>query len=111
MKNPIASVQKWLAHRKVKRSPHWPAVRRKFLAEHPSCAACGGTANVELHHVQSFHEFPELELSPSNLLPLCEAIGRQHHLNVGHHGNWKTNNAEVRTDAARELARNLHHHA
>jgi len=90
-------------------------VRRKWLAEHPSCAACGGTSNPEVHHVSPFHLHPELELSPSNFITLCEVVGSECHLKFGHtvdgKSSWKINNDNVRNDAARKFAQTLHHHS
>lgn len=78
------------------RSPKWPAVRAKFIKSHPVCEACGSKDELNVHHCKSFHEFPELELDPTNLITLC----REHHFSVGHLGNWKKTNALVREDAA-----------
>ena len=88
------------------RSPRWPSFRRSFLAIHSACEACGGIHSLEVHHVQSFHEHPELELDPSNLMTLCDSKGGPEcHLQVGHRfgmmvrGNWKVNNPKARIDA------------
>lgn len=86
------------------RSPHWPAVRRVWLHAHPTCAACGGTLDVQVHHVRPFHLFPELELDPANFVTLCERVGTDHHLHYGHHGDWHDFNPNVRADAAKALA-------
>jgi 5-methylcytosine-specific restriction endonuclease McrA len=45
-----------------KRSPHWPAVRKKHLEQFPNCAVCGGTEKVEVHHQIPFHIDQSLEL-------------------------------------------------
>lgn len=88
------------------RSPKWPAFRRNFLAIHTACEACGGVLDLEVHHVKSFHEHPELELDPTNLITLCQVThGKECHLNFGHRfgmmtrGDWKVNNPKVREDA------------
>lgn len=72
-----------------KRSPRWPALRRHFLLAHPVCAWCGAKSDLEVHHVQPFHFFPERELDPKNLVTLCESLGWNCHLTVGHLGDWK----------------------
>ena len=84
------------------RSGRWRTVRARFLAQNPECAACGGTKGVEAHHVEPFHVRPDLELEESNLLPLCESGpgGFSCHLTVGHLGNWKRTNPNVRQNAA-----------
>lgn len=75
-----------------KRSPSWPTVRAAHLKEHPTCWACGNDRDLEVHHVLPFHLFPHLELDPHNLLTLCETIGHNCHLNVGHLGSWRRYN-------------------
>lgn len=79
------------------RSGQWPTVRKHFI-ESPGndcCAVCGSKENLEVHHVQPFHEHPEKELDPKNLITLC----RDHHFRVGHLGNWKNSNPNVRSDS------------
>lgn len=86
----------------AKRSSKWRTVRKKFLAEHPTCAVCGGKKKVEVHHKIPFHKAPELELEPSNLITLCEneSYGINCHLLVGHLGNYQRANETVDADAA-----------
>ncbi len=86
----------------MKRSPRWPAARATHLAAHPTCALCGGTAKLEVHHIKPFHLHPELELDPNNLVTLCEANagGVNCHLALGHLGNFKSFNVDVIADAA-----------
>jgi len=87
-----------------RRSSHWPAVRKQWLKDHPACAACGTTKDVEVHHKQPFHLFPELELDPANFITLCEGRpGCNCHLTFGHLGNWTLFNPSVVDDAAEYL--------
>jgi len=83
------------------RSGHWPTVRKQHLARHPVCEVCGGSVKLEVHHIRPFHLHPDLELSPANLVTLCEADkdGVNCHLFVGHLGNFKSFNVDVLTDA------------
>ncbi len=110
----------WLAPRTTKRfgshpqarSVHWPTVRAEFLKTHPSCAVCGATLNLEVHHVEPFHEHPERELDPKNLITLCENSNCMSHLTIGHLGSYFLSNPHIREDAAllkkrREEARQL----
>ena len=60
------------------RSPKWPALRRKFLQRNPTCAACGTTECLEVHHCVPFHIDSAKELDPRNLLTLCEGDKRDH---------------------------------
>lgn len=96
MKNPIVQARKWLAHRKVKRSPFWPHTRRVHLAAEGWCRWCGAVSGLEVHHIVPFHRFPAWELDPANLITLCENVGKQCHLKRGHNGNWKNVNPDIR---------------
>jgi hypothetical protein len=83
-----------------KRSPHWPALRRRFL-KGKSCAVCGGKSKLTAHHVFPVHLYPEKELDETNLIALCE--GRKElncHGVFGHFMNWSSFNVNVRTDSA-----------
>lgn len=83
------------------RSSKWAAVRKQHLVLQPTCAVCGGSSSVEVHHVRPFHLHPELELDPSNLITLCESkkSGVNCHLWYGHIGNFKSFNSTVADDA------------
>lgn len=70
----------------AERSDKWPAVRKSFLLENPSCAACGSKSFVQVHHVKPFHLRPDLELISSNLVTLCMGPN-ECHLRLGH-GNF-----------------------
>jgi 5-methylcytosine-specific restriction protein A len=83
------------------RDPHWPAASGAFL-KGKSCAGCGRKDKLATHHVKPFHIFPDLEMSPTNWIALCEA-GQGCHFAIGHCGDWKAFNPEVREDAAHHL--------
>lgn len=85
------------------RSPQWPGVERKFRKTQSTCAACGCTTRIQVHHVKPFHMHPELELDPSNLISLCMGPN-ECHLKIGHGDNFKDANPNVREDAAAALA-------
>lgn len=82
------------------RSSRWPTVRKKHLKENSTCAVCGGTNKLEVHHIIPFHENRELELEPSNLITLCESksFGVVCHLLFGHLGSYKKINPNVLED-------------
>lgn len=100
----------------VQRSDKWPITRKHHLDWEPSCIVCGSRKKLNVHHIQSFHTHPELELydgygvgaeriRTTNLATLC----RKHHLEPGHDAdgpdgpknpNWKDSNPNVRRDAA-----------
>lgn len=87
---------------RVRRSTRWPAVRAAHLRREPTCRACGGSNDVEVHHVVPVHVAPSLELVESNLLTLCESPLRRCHLEVGHLKDWRRWNPDVRADAERQ---------
>jgi len=89
------------------RSSHWPKVRADWLKNHPWCAACGFTDSVQVHHKVPFHIDRLKELDPSNFITLCESEERgNHHLHIGHDGDWKDFNPNVEADARMNLLRN-----
>lgn len=83
-----------------KRSSSWPKIRRNHILKEKTCRACGGKKKLEVHHIKKFSTNPELELSPSNLMTLCEkkSNGVNCHLFFGHLGNYKSINPNVRKD-------------
>jgi hypothetical protein len=87
------------------RSGKWATVRKHHLEKNPTCAACGGTTLLNVHHIQPFHIHPELELDPTNLITLCEDPMRLDHLACGHGFDWKSSIPTVVEDAAYLLRR------
>lgn len=84
------------------RSPEWHRVAREHLQREPACAACGYRGRkVQVHHIKPFHLHPQLELDPGNLITLCAARGREHHLLLGHLDEWASYNEHVRADVKR----------
>jgi len=86
-----------------KRNPRWPSVRDEHLKNNPTCAVCGGTKKLEVHHIIPFSNDPELELDPNNLITLCESAsnGILCHQCVGHAGSYRRYNPNVVEDAIR----------
>jgi hypothetical protein len=84
------------------RSPKWPHVEKLHLKLEPSCAACGTTKKLNVHHKKPFHLFPQLELDLNNLITLC--MDKECHIKIGHGGNFKDYNPDVAEDAAKVLA-------
>jgi hypothetical protein len=80
------------------RSPKWPEVRAAHLKLHPTCEGCGGTIKLNVHHIQPFHLWPDLELIESNLITLCESrsYGVECHRFFGHLGSYFSWNDRVR---------------
>ena len=82
----------------MERSPKWPRTQDKHLKKFPTCAACGGTANLNVHHKKPFHLYPELELEPTNLITLCMDGDKDCHIKLGHGGSFKAYNPNVEPD-------------
>ena len=83
------------------RSSKWPKVRKAWLKEHPTCAACGGKSQLEVHHLIPF-SWPggrQAELDTGNLITLCEAAGRECHLRFGHLGDFRSVNSRCVEDS------------
>lgn len=79
------------------RSPKWKTVRKEFLENNPSCAACGRISKLEVHHIEPVHVNPDRELDPSNLITLCD---NPCHLVFGHLLNYKSWNESVVNDCS-----------
>jgi len=86
------------------RSPEWHKVERDFLSKNKTCAACGGTEKLQVHHMHPFHLHPELELDENNLITLCMQHEKECHLFIGHGDSWRAYNPNVSKDAALILA-------
>ena len=81
----------------IARSPLWPRVQRAYLAENGLCAVCSSNSTIQIHHVMPFHLCHlvyrgDLELDERNFIPLCEESGNNHHLLLGHLGNFESYN-------------------
>ena len=83
--------------REAYRSGKWSKVRQEHLKEHPSCAACGRSKKVEVHHIEPVHINPDRELDPSNLITLCDDAC---HFIFGHFTDWKSWNKNVVEDSS-----------
>ena len=75
------------------RSSKWRKVRNEHLKQHPTCAACGRSKDLAVHHVIPVSFDPNKELDPNNLLTLCQSPC---HIVFGHLMNYKCYNPEVR---------------
>ena len=78
------------------RSSQWRAVRDRFIKANNACAACGGIDDLEVHHVEPYHNDPAKELDEGNFIVLC----RDCHFIFGHFKDWCSYNINVREDAA-----------
>lgn len=92
-----------------RRSSRWSSVRAAFLAKNGSCAACGQTDHLQVHHIIPFNVDPTKELDESNLITLCEDEYDCHRI-IGHTGNFRKVNPNVREDANLELAKHMASH-
>lgn len=81
------------------RSPLWQAVKNAYFAteENKKCAVCPSTSNIQVHHIFPFHLCHlvyrgDLELDERNFMPLCEEPANNHHLLLGHLGDFESYN-------------------
>lgn len=51
----------------------WRQLRALFLKRNPKCCFCSGTEMLNVDHIKSVAEFPELRLVWSNLRTLCHS--------------------------------------
>ena len=88
------------AEKGQKRSSKWRKVRKKHITEFNYCESCGSDKKLEVHHIIPFNIAPDLELDPENLLTLCEnkKYGINCHLFLGHNGNYRKFNINVKSD-------------
>jgi len=90
----------------LKRSSHWATVEKHFLEKNPVCVACAektflhGIFAHQVHHIFPFHYAvllgrPDLETDFRNLITLCQVPQFQHHLLLGHLGDFHSYNPDV----------------
>jgi len=91
----------------VRRHRKWRKLRKRFLKKNKVCACCGRKKKLEVHHIVPVHIDRSLELCYENLITLCESkkYGITCHLFVGHKGNYKKFNPEVK-----DMASSLSHY-
>jgi 5-methylcytosine-specific restriction protein A len=77
------------------RSSSWSKVRSQHLNKSPSCAACGRSTKVDVHHIEPVHVNSSRELDPSNLITLCS---NSCHFIFGHFMDYKSWNPDVIED-------------
>ena len=100
-----------IAGGEIPRSDKWSAVEQAHLQSHPVCTACGQGQpgqGLQVHHMLPFHFCvklgrPELELDERNLMTLCDETINNHHLLLGHLGNFQSYNPTVKADVAGPL--------
>jgi len=54
------------------------------------CAWCGGTNDIEVHHIVPQHVRPDLARDTNNMVCLCRKNGKGCHYYIGHHGKGWT---------------------
>lgn len=73
------------------RSGHWPAFLKEFLRKNPECLGCGRHAQTG-HHEVPYHVDPSLELTESNVVPVCVGC----HWVLCHLSDWHVYDPECR---------------
>ena len=87
----------------------WAKARDAYRKTHPTCAACGCSGPIAIHHIRTWRlceaeEDQWLRTDPVNLISLCTCREPSHncHWIHGHLGlSWKASNPNVRADAER----------
>jgi len=78
---------------------YWRGLREDFIDAYPRCFVCGGTKNLDVHHVLPRHKYPELQYEWDNLVTLCrksEKIKINCHYLFGHGGkSWDNYNPKL----------------
>jgi len=64
-------------------SSEWRRVCREVKHRDGGCAECGSAADLHVHHIRSFAEFPALRLDPANLQTLCRPCHHAKHRKGG----------------------------
>ena len=72
-------------------------LEKLHLKLEPTCAACGSSKKLNVHHKKPFHLYPELELDENNLVTLCMSK-MECHLLIGHGSDFKCYNPYVESD-------------
>lgn len=85
--------------------PGWTKLRKEWIAGHPSCACCGITTDLAVHHILPIHLFPEKQLDQTNLITLCQYTPRFCHFVFGHFFDWWGYNSDIRRFAPLMLRR------
>ncbi|MBA2633462.1 MAG: HNH endonuclease [Chloroflexi bacterium] len=60
-------------------SAEWREVVRAVKRRDGGCVECGSAAELHVHHIESFAEFPSLRLHPLNLETLCRPCHYEKH--------------------------------
>ena len=84
----------------VERRPGWRKAAHDWLKDHGFCLVCGDKTKPQVHHQFPWHLCvllgrPDLELDKRNFATLCEQPDMEHHLLIGHLGNWESYNPNL----------------
>lgn len=64
--------------------------KKDYLVLHPECAFCGCQKNIEIHHIQPLHLFPNLACDFHNFISLHDNSNNSCHRWFGHLGNFSS---------------------
>ena len=81
-RNPIRKMLKWRQMSAVRKAMD------KYRKEHTTCAWCGRTKKLEVHHIIPVSVQPIMADNPENMIMLCRKPPC--HQVVGHNGNFAT---------------------
>jgi len=71
----------------IRRTYAYHKAIRKFRKTHKTCAWCGRSGKVDVHHIEPVAVAPELAAVESNMIMLCRKP--QCHLVIGHDGDFR----------------------
>ena len=80
------------------RSSQWPKIRKEHLKKYPVCDICGTKKDLSVHHEIPVNFDKSLELSPENLLTLCDSGANDCHRIFGHLFDFHSYSPHVRID-------------
>lgn len=77
-RNPLYATKSWRNLSKVRRN------MAEFRELNPTCAFCGRTKNIHIHHIVPIWANPLLAWITTNFISLCSKC----HLYIGHNGDY-----------------------
>lgn len=69
-------------HDRVLDTAAWRKLSRSFLQRHPICTECWRAASVQVHHIKSREDRPDLIFTESNLAAMCISCHNQQRIDT-----------------------------
>ena len=82
----------YLNFRALSVSTQWQLskAKKEYVKKHNTCAICGHTENLEVHHIIPVHIDTSKALDHSNFITLCDWRNHGCHYVFGHFRNFRT---------------------